>query len=69
MKRALLVIDVQDEYFTGLLPITHPHGHLDNVLRSMDAARDAGVPIVVVQHTGASFNGSGAAGSRRRPTG
>jgi nicotinamidase-related amidase len=51
MKRALLVIDVQDEYFTGLLPITHPHGHLDNVLRSMDAARDAGVPIVVVQHT------------------
>ena len=26
MKRALLVIDVQNEYFTGALPITHPAG-------------------------------------------
>ena len=51
MKRALLVIDVQNEYFTGLLPITHPHAHLENVLRVMDAARGAGVPVVVVQHT------------------
>jgi nicotinamidase-related amidase len=23
-KRALLVIDVQNEYFTGSLPVTHP---------------------------------------------
>ncbi|HMB04516.1 MAG TPA: cysteine hydrolase family protein [Isosphaeraceae bacterium] len=45
------MIDVQNEYFTGLLPITHPHAHLDNVLRVMDAARGAGVPVVVVQHT------------------
>ena len=52
MKRALLVIDVQNEYFTGgQLPITHPHAHLDNILRVMDAATDAGVPVVVVQHT------------------
>ena len=51
MKRALLVIDVQNEYFAGgQLPITHPHGHLENVLRVMDAATDAEVPIVVVQH-------------------
>ena len=28
MSRALLVIDVQNEYFTGALPITHPAGHL-----------------------------------------
>jgi nicotinamidase-related amidase len=51
MKRALLVIDAQNEYFTGLLPITHPHDHLGNVLRVMDAATDAKVPVVVVQHT------------------
>lgn len=51
MKRALLVIDAQNEYFEGgLLPITHPHAHLDNVLRVMDAATDARVPVVVVQH-------------------
>jgi nicotinamidase-related amidase len=42
----------RDEYFEGgLLPVTHPHAHLDNVLRVMDAATDAKVPVVVVQHT------------------
>ncbi len=52
MKRALLVIDAQNEYFAGgQLPVTHPHDHLGNVLRVMDAASDAGVPVVVVQHT------------------
>src|SRR4051794_27652624 len=52
MKRALLVIDVQNEYFPGgQLPITHPHAHLDNILRVMDAATEAGLPVVVVQHT------------------
>ena len=50
MKRALLVIDVQNEYFTGALPITHPAGHLGNLLRVMDASRESGVPVVVVQH-------------------
>lgn len=49
MKRALLVIDVQNEYFTGALPITHPVGHLETILRVMDAAAGR-VPIVVIQH-------------------
>jgi nicotinamidase-related amidase len=49
-KRALLVIDVQNEYFTGKLPITYPQGSLQNVLRAMDAARTAGVPVVAIQH-------------------
>jgi nicotinamidase-related amidase len=51
MKRALLVIDVQNEYFSGLLPITHPKGHLTNILRSMDAAAAHAIPTVVIQHT------------------
>jgi nicotinamidase-related amidase len=51
MKRALLVIDVQNEYFTGALPITHPAGHLETILRTMDSARDRDVPVVVIQHT------------------
>jgi nicotinamidase-related amidase len=38
-KRALLVVDVQNEYFTGKLPITYPAGSLTNVLSAMDAAR------------------------------
>jgi len=49
-KRALLVIDVQNEYFTGRLPITYPTGSLANVLAGMDAARTHGVPVVVIQH-------------------
>lgn len=49
MKRALLVIDVQNEYFTGALPITHPAGHLEQILTAMDAAAGK-VPTIVVQH-------------------
>src|SRR4051812_12640375 len=49
MGRALLVIDVQNEYFTGALPITHPAGHLGQILRVMDAAAGR-TPTVVVQH-------------------
>jgi nicotinamidase-related amidase len=51
MKRALVVVDVQNEYFSGLLPITYPQGHLTNILRVMDAAADHDLPVVVVQHT------------------
>lgn len=49
MSRALLVIDVQNEYFTGALPITHPAGHLEQILNVMDMANGK-VPTVVIQH-------------------
>lgn len=51
MSRALLVIDVQNEYFTGALPITHPDGSFDRILEVMDAAREKRVPVVVIQHS------------------
>jgi len=50
LKRALLVIDVQNEYFTGKLPVTYPAGSLPNVLTAMDAAHAHAVPVVVIQH-------------------
>jgi nicotinamidase-related amidase len=50
MDRALLVIDVQNEYFTGALPITHPVGHLDRILNVMDVAARHGVPTAVIRH-------------------
>ncbi|MFN0284923.1 MAG: cysteine hydrolase family protein [Kineosporiaceae bacterium] len=57
-RRALVVIDVQREYDPGVfpgagLPITHPPlgTSTRNIARAMDAARAAGVPVVVVQHT------------------
>ena len=52
-RRALVVIDVQNEYFEGGgLPIEHPPiaETLPNVLRAMDAATAAGTPVVVVRH-------------------
>jgi nicotinamidase-related amidase len=51
MKEALLVIDVQNEYFTGSMPVTHPRGSLENILVAMDRAEAESVPVVVIQHT------------------
>ena len=48
---ALLVIDVQNEYFTGKLPVTYPPGSLENILRAMDWAHDGRIPVIVIQHT------------------
>lgn len=51
-RRALIVIDVQNEYVTGNLLIECPtvQGSLRNIGRAMDAARDSGIPVVVVQN-------------------
>lgn len=51
-KRALIVIDVQNEYVTGNLRIEYPdvRQSLANIARAMDAARAASIPVVVVQH-------------------
>ena len=51
-RRALIVIDAQQEYFEGLLPIQYParDESLAHIAEAMDAAEQAGVPAVVVQH-------------------
>jgi len=50
-RRALIVIDVQNEYVTGNLPIEFPNIHLSltNIGGAMDAAKESGIPIIVVQ--------------------
>jgi nicotinamidase-related amidase len=50
-NEALLVIDVQNEYFTGLLPVTFPQGSLNNILKAMDHAARVGLPVAVIQHS------------------
>ena len=50
MSEALLVIDAQNEYFTGKIPVTYPHGSIVNILQAMDAAHAAHVPVVIIQH-------------------
>ncbi|MBD8516397.1 isochorismatase family protein [Plantibacter sp. CFBP 8804] len=57
-RRALILIDVQQEYFAGPLAIQYPPRE-ESILRiadAIDAATTAGVPVVVVQHS----SGSGA---------
>lgn len=56
IRRALVVIDVQNEYFSGTLLVDHPprEGSLQNIVRAIDAAREASVPVVVVQHVAPS---------------
>ena len=50
-NRALLVIDVQNEYVTGALPITYPdlQASLLNIGRVIDEARNREIPVVVVK--------------------
>jgi len=52
-RRALIVIDVQNEYVTGNLRIEHPpvQTSLAQIGRAIDAARAAGIPVVVVQNS------------------
>lgn len=66
-KRALIVIDVQNEYVTGNLRIEYPDVQLSlgNIARAMDAAHAAGIPIVVVQHLAAESSPLFARGSQQ----
>lgn len=51
-RRALILVDVQQEYFAGPLEIRFPP-HADSLPRitaAIDAATAAGIPIVAVQH-------------------
>ena len=51
-RRALIVIDVQNEYVTGNFRIEYPpvESSLPNIESAMDAARNNNIPVVVVQH-------------------
>ncbi len=51
MKRALLVIDVQNEYFDGKLPITYPKDSFENILKAIDSAIKYEIPVILIQHT------------------
>jgi nicotinamidase-related amidase len=63
-RRALLVIDVQNEYFAGgALPVTHPTDSLPRILEAMDQASKAGIPVVVVRHSEATSEDAFQAGT------
>ncbi len=56
MKRALLIIDVQNEYFNGKLPVTYPRDSFKNILKAMDSADENGVSTILIQHTNSEEN-------------
>ncbi|MEO4047807.1 cysteine hydrolase family protein [Pseudomonas sp. CAU 1711] len=71
-QRALIVIDVQNEYVTGNLRIEHPpiEQSLANIGRAMDAASAASIPVIVVQHLapqGSPIFASGGTGAELHP--
>ena len=51
-RRALILVDVQQDYFSGPLEIQFPpHAEsLPRITAAIDAATAAGIPIVAVQH-------------------
>lgn len=51
MKRALLVIDVQNEYFTGKLPVTYPEDSFQNILKAIDSANENKILVILIQHS------------------
>lgn len=52
MKRALIVVDVQNEYFSGgALPITYPPKSFEHIKTAINEAQKVNMPIVLVQHT------------------
>lgn len=50
MNKALLVIDVQNEYFTGKLPVSYPENSFQNILRVIDFSNQKNIPILLIQH-------------------
>ncbi len=51
-RRALVVVDVQNEYFDGILQVQYPPRDqtLANITRAIDAAVELELPVVVLQH-------------------
>ena len=65
-RRALIVVDVQNEYVAGGLRIEYPpvEASLRNIGSAMDAAAAAGIPVIVVQQMAPADAPLFAAGSR-----
>jgi nicotinamidase-related amidase len=52
-RRALILIDVQQQYFSGPLEIQYPphQESLPMITKAVDAATAAGIPVAVIQHS------------------
>lgn len=64
MRRALLVIDIQNDYFAGgVLPLFAADETAEKIIDSIHNARQAGDRVVLVQHISTASSGLFASGS------
>ncbi len=57
-KKALIVIDPQNDYFPGgAFPLWNTDGTLANILEAIARAGQAGIPVILVQHVADSSKG------------
>jgi nicotinamidase-related amidase len=51
--RALVLVDIQNDYFSGPLEVQYPphEDSLKNIIQLIDGAEAAGLPVVVAQHS------------------
>ncbi|MEI6823953.1 MAG: cysteine hydrolase family protein [Desulfuromonadales bacterium] len=58
MSKALLVIDVQNDYFPGgNFPLWNTEAVLENTLRAIESAKAQAVPVIIVKHIADSSRG------------
>jgi nicotinamidase-related amidase len=51
-ESAIVILDVQNEYVSGRIPLANVDGALDAIARLLDAARAAGAPVIHVVQSG-----------------
>lgn len=70
-QRALIVIDIQNDYFAdGQFPLWNAEGTLANVELAIGRARELGIPVVLIQHVAAGpapFFNRGTPGAELHP--
>jgi nicotinamidase-related amidase len=58
VSKALLVIDLQNDYFPGgKFPLWNADGTLEHVEQAIRKARDRAIPVIIVQHVANSAQG------------
>lgn len=51
MKKALLIIDLQNDYFSGgKFPLWNTDKTLENVVKAIEKANSKGIPVIHIQH-------------------
>ena len=68
MSKALLVIDLQNDYFPGgLFPLWNADAVLQNVEKAIERATTKGIPVIHIQHVADSKMGIARSSTRGRP--